>query len=513
MRTRGYAAALGVLLTVVVAGVQADVAVTGLFSDHMVLQRDAAVPVWGTAQPGEEVTVTVADRTAKTKTDGQGRWQVKLEPLPAGGPHEMTIKGQNTITLNDVLVGEVWVCSGQSNMAFPMERALKAEEEIAAANYPKIRLLDVPRRPADEPQTDVGKQWQICSPETVKDFTAVGYFFGRELYKTLNVPIGLIDSAVGGTPAEAWTPRAALKADPDYQPIFERWDQQFAQAEAAEQKAADAAKKKNAGNRPTGKGADKTASRLANLRMANQRPSVLYNGMIHPLIPYAIRGAIWYQGEGNAKRAYQYRKLFPTMIRQWRSAWGQGDFPFLFVQLASYQSSQTEPFKSAWAELREAQSMTLSLPNTAMAVTIDIGESKDIHPRNKQDVGKRLALGARALVSGAQRPYSGPVYESMSVEGNKIRGRFSHTDDGLAARGGGALKGFAVAGEDQQFVEAQAVIDGDAVVVHSDQVSRPVAVRYAWADDVPDASLVNGAGLPASPFRTDDWPGLTVNEK
>ena len=507
MPMRRSVAAFWAMAAVGTAGVRADVAVTGLFSDHMVLQRDAAVPVSGMPDPGEEVTVTVAGRSETSKTDGQGRWQVRLQPMPAGGPHEMTIEGRNTITLNDVLVGEVWVCSGQSNMAWPVERALNAEAEIASADHPDIRLLKVPRQPADEPQTGVDRQWEVCTPTTVGGFSAVGYFFGRELHRALGVPIGLIDAAVGGTPAESWTPREVPEADVDYRPIIERWNQRFAVAEEAEKRRADSGSAAAAGT-----SASKPAPRLAELKRANQRPAVLYNGIIHPLIPYAMRGVIWYQGEGNARYAYQYRKLFPAMIHSWRAAWGQGDFPFLFVQLAGYQASQTEPFKSAWAELREAQTMTLSLPKTAMAVTIDIGEAEDIHPRNKQDVGRRLALGAQAVAYGQKVAYSGPMYESMSVEGDKIRVRFRHTDGGLAARGGGTLTGFAVAGGDRQFVEAQAVIDGHTVVVHGDRVDRPVAVRYAWAD-APDANLINGADLPASPFRTDDWPGVTINER
>ena len=510
------------------AGAHADVTVGGLFSEHMVLQRDVPLPVWGTAEPDEVVTVTVDGRSAAVRADAQGRWQVKLDPLSAAGPHQMVISGQNTITIDDVLVGEVWICSGQSNMAFQVQRALNPEEEIAAADHPRIRLFVVPRHPADEPQTAVNSQWQVCSPETVGSFSAVGYFFGRELHKTMDVPVGLIDSSVGGTPAEAWTPRPALEAEPDFKPIFERLARAIAnykppqdtaktQPSGARKKAGKSAARSRPATQPASRSSSRPASRPASRpvvepRKSPQRPSVLYNGMIHPLIPYAIRGAIWYQGEGNASRAYQYRKLFPAMICNWRQAWGQGDFPFLFVQLANYQFQQHEPYASAWAELREAQLMTLALPATAMAVTVDIGDPKDIHPLNKQEVGRRLALAARAVAYGEKIPYSGPLYEAMAVEGETIRIRFKHTDGGLAARGGEPLKGFAIAGEDRKFVEADAVVDGNTVVVRSKEVAHPVAVRYAWAD-APECNLVNGADLPASPFRTDDWPGVTAKEK
>lgn len=501
MASRRFAYVVGMVVVLAVSGVQADVAVQGLFSDHMVVQRDQSVPVWGTAEAGEKVTVTMAGQSVSAQADAQGHWQVRLAALPVGGPHQMTIAGRNTLTINDVLVGEVWVCSGQSNMAWPLERALEPEREIASADFPKIRLLEVARRPFDEPQTEIDRQWQVCAPETAKEFSAVGYFFGREMHKALGVPIGLIDSSVGGTPAESWTPRPVLDADTDFRPILTRWEQRIAAARVA---ATQSAPQQAPGDRP--------APRLEDLLKSNQRPAVLYNGMIHPLVPYAIRGAIWYQGESNARYAYQYRKLFPAMIGAWRKAWGQGDFPFLFVQLSSWEAGQRQPYRSTWAELREAQTMTLALPATGMAVTTDIGDPKDIHPRNKQEVGRRLALAARALVHGEKIPYSGPMYAAMVVEGDKIRIRFKHTDGGLAVRGEGPLKGFAIAGEDQEFIAAVAVIDGDTVVVRSEKVAHPVAVRYAWAD-VPDDNLVNGAGLPASPFRTDEWPGLTANER
>lgn len=496
--------AFSVLLFICVCPAIAGVAVSGLFADHMVLQRDIPVPVWGTAAPGEEVTVTLGQHKATTTADAAGQWRVRLDPSPAGGPFEMTIKGQNRITVSDVLVGEVWLCSGQSNMAMQVQKSLNAEQEIADARHLQIRLLKVVRKPADEPLAFSGKQWEVCSPETVKEFSAAGYFFGRDLQKTLNVPIGLIDSSVGGTPAEAWTPRPALQAEPDFKSIFESWERRIQAARAAEQQQA-----KKGSKAPRKEAASKPAPRVADLLKSSQRPAVLYNGMIHPLVPFAIRGVIWYQGEANTPRAYQYRKLFPTMIRSWRETWGQGDFPFLFVQLAGCQRSQVEPHQSTWAELREAQTMTLSVPHTGMAVITDVSEASNIHPVNKQEVGRRLALVARATVYGESIEFSGPMYASMSVEADRIRIRFTHAAGGLEARGGEKLKGFGIAGEDRKFVDAEASIEGDTVVVRSDSVKKPVSVRFGWAD-VPDCNLYNKAGLPASPFRTDDWPCITI---
>ncbi len=497
------------------SAVQADITLPGLFSDHMVLQRDMALPIWGTAQPGEQVTVTVGDRKASVRANEEGDWQVKLDPLPAGGPFELTVAGKNTITLKDVIVGEVWICSGQSNMGWTLNRCDNAEQEIAAADHPKIRLYTVPRVMADEPRTSLEGNWEVCSPQTAGSFSGVGYFFGRDLQKAIDVPVGLIDSSWGGTPAESWTSSRVLKSDPDYQGIYERWDRVRAE-QSAERKAAKAAKKAQKRNAQSGPAPGAAASQPAKARKLDaanspQRPSVLYNAMIHPLIPYAFRGAIWYQGESNAARAYQYRKLFPDMIRCWREAWGQGDFPFLFVQLANFKARQKEAYASDWAELREAQTMTLSLPKTGMAVIIDIGNPTDIHPTNKQGVGKRLSLAARAIAYGEKIEFSGPMFDGMSVESGKIRVKFKHTEGGLKAKGD-SLTGFGLAGKDRKFVDASAKIDGNSVVVHSDRVPEPAAVRYGWAD-APECNLYNGAGLPACPFRTDDWPGITANEK
>lgn len=479
---------LALLLAVLPAPSRAEVKPHALFSDHMVIQRDMAAPVWGTAEPGQEVTVSIAGQTKKAVTGPDGKWQVKLDPLPAGGPHELSI-GQ--VALKNVLVGEVWVCSGQSNMEWSVRSSANPEAEIAGANYPKIRLFTAPRRSIDTPQKDVNGAWKPCSPETIAGFSAVAYFFGRELWKTLEVPVGLIHSSWGGTAAELWTRRGVLEADADFKGLLDAYDKRREAHASALERHKEAAQKAKAEGKPAPKAPPGPG--LA--------PSSLYNGMIAPLIPYAIRGAIWYQGESNASRARQYQKLFPAMIKNWREDWGQGDFPFLFVQLANFMARKPDPSESAWAELREAQLRTLSVPKTGMAVIVDIGDAKDIHPKNKQDVGRRLALAAQAVAYGRDVVSSGPIFDSMNVEGDRVRLTFKHVGGGLVARGE-KLTGFAIAGADKKFAWADAKIDGSHVIVWSDKVPQPAAVRYAWADN-PECNLYNKEGLPASPFRTD----------
>jgi sialate O-acetylesterase len=501
----------------------AELSLPSLISNHMMLQQGAKVPIWGKADPGDRVTVQVANRKAKGTACEGGEWMVKLGRLKAGGPYEMTVSTEDeSITISDVLVGEVWVCSGQSNMQWSVSNSNNPEKEIAEAKYPDMRLFTVPRVVAGEPQESCEGEWVACTPETIPGFTAVGYFFGRELHQELDVPVGLIHTSWGGTPAEAWTSMPTLEADPTFKPILDRWEKilaNYPQAKAAYdkkvqdwQKAAEKAKAE--GKKVPGKPRPPFGPGHPH------RPSGLYNAMIAPLVPYAIQGAIWYQGESNAGRAYQYRDLFPTMITDWRESWDQrkglfkrqDKFPFLFVQLANFRARESEPVESDWAELREAQLMTLDLKNTGMAVIIDIGEADDIHPRNKQDVGKRLALAALAETYKERVAYSGPIYRSMRIRGDEVTLRFEHTDGGLVAKGGGELKGFAVAGIDRTFVWADAKIDGKKVVVSSDQVPNPVAVRYGWANN-PECNLYNGADLPASPFRTDAWPGVTISNK
>jgi len=496
-----------------------DVRLPALLSDNMVLQRDAPVPVWGWAEPGEEVTVSIAGQSQSAEADSAGSWRVTLDPLQAGGPHEMTVRGRSIITVSNVLVGEVWVGSGQSNMEVPVKLAMDAQKEIAAADYPEIRLFTVDRTPSLKPRQDVVGKWGACSGETVPDFSAVMYYFGRKLRGELGVPIGLVHSSWGGTIGQAWMSRQALESVPACKPNADQLQKQIDEYPDLVERFADYHKEWQAKIQPFEAAWHNWYVQALELEKAGKpvppappippipggrnTPTCLYNGMIRPLMPFAVRGVIWYQGEGNAGAAEQYRTLFPALIRSWRKDWGQGDFPFLFVQLANFKPIKDEPTESAWAELREAQLLTLSaVPNTGMAVAIDIGDVWNIHPLNKQDVGKRLALGALALAYSRDIVCSGPIYARMSREGSGIRLHFTHVGGGLVTKGDERLKGFAISGADGEFVWADAVIDGDTVVVRSDRVTAPADVRYAWADN-PVCNLYNKAGLPASPFRTD----------
>jgi sialate O-acetylesterase len=494
---------LAITIAVFVAGTlsaaRAEAKPNSLFSDGAVLQRGIAVPVWGTANDGEKVTVKFQQQTVSTIAKN-GRWLVRLKPLKAGGPFTLTVAGEsNTLTIANVLVGEVWLCSGQSNMAFLLPRAASGAEALAAARDPQLRLFTVPRGALDTPTNDASASWEESSAETAARFSAVGWFFGRDLRKALQVPVGLIHSSVGGTPAEAWTSRAALEADPELKQILERYADNVAKydpvaaaakhKQALENRKAAVAKAKAAGEK-----APAAPRAPADPRRSNSRPSGLYNGMIAPLEPYAIAGVIWYQGEANSGRAAEYRKLFPAMIQNWRQVWGEGDFPFLFVQIA--------PHERMSPEIREAQLLSWQkVPRTGMAVITDIGNETDIHPTQKEPVGDRLALAARAIAYGEKITYSGPVYASLKVKGNQAVLSFKHVGGGLLAKGGD-LKGFTIAGEDGQFVRATAVIEGAKVIVSSPTVAKPVAVRYGWAN-TPDVNLFNTEGLPATPFRTD----------
>ncbi|MEN6458620.1 MAG: sialate O-acetylesterase [Thermoguttaceae bacterium] len=468
------------LVALFASSAAAAIRMPAIFTDNMLLQRDQPVPVWGWAARGEKVTVSVAGQTVTTKAGDDGRWRLTLGKLDlqrlevqdkiAEGktqttfitiPLTMTVQGSggNLLTFKNVVVGDVWVCSGQSNMELGLNQVNRAKEEIAAANYADIRLFDVVKQKAPQPVADLTATWTTCRPETAANFSAVAYFFGRQLHKNLDVPVGLIGTYWGGTPAEFWTSAPTLAADPALKPL--------AQGEAA----------------------------------------CLYNAMIAPLVPYAIRGAIWYQGESNISRSYQYRTLLPAMIANWRSAWGQGNFPFGIVQIAPFRYGGSNPVFCA--EMWEAQSMIAqTTPNTGLAVTMDIGDLRNIHPTNKQDVGRRLALWAEATVYGRKQVYSGPIYKSMVVEGEKIRLNFDHVGGGLIAADGKPLTEFTIAGADQKFVPATATIDDHTLVVHADQVTKPVAVRYAWHDDA-QPNFANKEGLPASPFRTDAWKGVT----
>ncbi len=506
LRTASALLAVGAALTV-----HAEVRLAAVFQDHMVLQRDASVPVWGWAEAGESVTVTVAGRTARATPGADGKWLVRLDAMSAGGPHTLTATGTNTVTVNDVLVGEVWLCSGQSNMAMSVRGALNAEQETAAAKYPQIRMATLARKTARAPKPDCELPgWLVCSPATVPGFSATAYYFGLHLHRQLGVPIGLINASWGGTSVEAWTATTALQKIAPGRELVAQYEQRAASYDAAaakaayeKQSAAWPAKVKSA--RAAGKRPPRKPRPPVNPADDPNCPGNLYNAMIAPLVPYAIRGAIWYQGERNSnsvKDAYDYRFEFPAMITDWRSVWGQGDFPFLFVQLPNFGGKQPD----ALALNRESMLVTMqTVPNTGMAVTIDVGDTKNIHPKNKQAVGERLGIAARKLAYGADVVPFGPIFKSMNVAGGKVVVTFDHAGAGLEARAG-ELREFAVAAEDRAFVSAAAEITGpDTVTVFAEGVQTPVAVRYAWTHD-PKCNLYSKSGLPASPFRTDSWP-------
>ena len=572
MRRRCWVVVVLVLAGALGAPALADVALPSIVGSNMVVQQGREIPIWGTAETGEEVTVTLGEAKAKATADAKGKWMVKLPAQKAGGePLTITVAGKNTLTLTNVLVGEVWVCSGQSNMAFGLRGSNAAKTAIPAAKFPSIRLFTVPRKLALEPQETCGGSWLVCDPRTAGGFSAVGYYFGRKIHQELKVPVGLINTSWGGTPAESWTERSFLEARDVLTPIVARWKkieedyptaleahkQKLAEWQAkvkpiqdkfkadmqawaaADRKAKADAKAKGVPYKPAPRPA-----RPGQLRPPRgprgpnspHYPSSLYNGMIHPLLPFPVQGGIWYQGESNAGRAFQYRTLFPAMIKSWRKVWDDEDLDFYFVQLANFMGvAKDPPAPSAhWAELREAQVMTLALPKTGQAVIIDIGEARDIHPRNKTDVGVRLALSALAQTYGRKIPFAGPTFESMAVQGGAVHVKFKNTSGGLVAKpfadpvtaNGPTLAkrfgvpvadlrpksdvlGFAVAGEDKKFVWATATIEGeDTVVVSSPDVPKPVAVRYAFENN-PICNLYGKGGLPASPFRTDTWPGVT----
>ncbi len=508
--------------TMLAPSARADVKMPALFSDGMVLQRGMPCPIWGTAQPGEKVSVSLmsGDKTLYTTepyvVGKDGKWLLALPSESAGGPYSLRIDANNKIAIKDVYVGEVWVCSGQSNMQWELKDSFEAKKDIDNSHNPKIRLFSVPRIPQDKETTALNAKWVECDPKTVGGFSAVGYYFGRDLQKALNVPVGLIHSSWGGTIAEAWATPESLQAN-------ERLNKELVQPYKAnrakaldtypkslEKYKADLEKYKLAAEEAKKEGKPAPMAPKApndpNKDGNPNRPSVLYNGMIYPLQPYAIRGAIWYQGESNADRAEQYKTLFPTMITSWRQSWSNPDLVFLCVQLAPWQKIEDKPTDTGWARLREAQlSTALNLPKTGMVVITDVGDEKDIHPRKKEPVGARLALQARALAYGEQIEFSGPIYSNVIFDGDQAILSFNHVGKGLEAKGeDGKLVGFTIAGEDGVFRKASATIKGDKVVVTSPEVAKPVAVRYGWAN-YPVVNLWNKDGLPASPFRTDDW--------
>jgi sialate O-acetylesterase len=631
----------------------AQVQLSKIFGDSMVLQRDRPIPIWGTAPKNQKITVQFHQQTKTVKTNTDGKWQVQLDPETAGGPYQLVVSGNTTTTLRGILTGDVWICSGQSNMNFRLIAARNSRQEIQQANFPAIRHFQVAKDVAGKPKNDLEYKgsWKAATPANAGDFTAVGYFFARELNQQLQIPIGLIHTSWGGTEVETWISRDNMNKSEVFSPLLSGlpvldtdslvrarqkdllallnklqgglpapvkvkewkeylfddhswpqmqlpgvWEQQqlknidgivwFRKTITID--AADAGKaavlklgqiddidETYVNGTKIGSTADPVAKRVytipagilhagknviavrvndtgggggiygdaidlafttGNLTQSlagpwafqvetlaanpaslspNGYPSLLYNAMIHPLLPFAIKGAIWYQGESNAGRAYQYRQAFPLLINDWRQQWKQGDFPFYFVQLASYKAGGGTSAKgSSWAELREAQTLTLSLPNTGMAITTDVGETADIHPKNKQDVGKRLAVVALHDTYGKKNVYTGPVYQSMKADGNKLVLSFTQAGSGLTTKDAAAtVIGFEVAGADQQFYPAQAVIDNGKVVVSANEVSQPVAVRYSWADDAGQSNLYNKEGFPAGPFRTDQWKASTAAQQ
>lgn len=478
---------------------QAEVKLHPLFTDGAVLQRDLPISIWGTASEGEKVTVEIAGQKATT-TAKDGKWSVKLKPLSVGKPLTLTVEGTNKLEVKDVLVGEVWLCSGQSNMSFGLNSADNATEAIAASANPNIRLFQVPMNAQMEAQTEVKAQWKACTPQTVPGFSAVGYFFGRDLQKSLGVPIGLINSSVGGTPAQAWTSKPVLESTPAGKPYLDSYAaamKNVEQLEAKFQKDTEEWKKKV----EEAKAANQPAPRAPGLppNRSTGRPACLYNGMIAPLVPYAMRGAIWYQGEANASNPENYRDLLSAMIGGWRADFNP-DLAFLIVQLAPYD----KPAPEQWAWFRETQrQLALNVPKAGLAAIPDAGDPQDIHPKRKEPVGQRLALAAEATVYGKKVEYSGPAVKSADFSGGKAVLTMDHAE-GLVAKDG-APSGFLIAGEDKKFVPATAKISGTKIEVSSPDVAAPKAVRYAWKN-MPDGNLWNAAGLPASPFRTDDWP-------
>lgn len=631
----------------------AQIKLPHIFGDNMVLQREKPIAVWGRANAKEKVTIKFHDQTKTTVADKAGKWSVKLDSEKAGGPYTLIVSGKNSVTLTNILVGEVWICSGQSNMEWPVRMASNAAQEIAEANYPQIRHIKIPNVVASTPQADFASgDWKVCSPETAGDFTAVGYFFAVKLAKELNVPVGLINTSWGGTHSETWTSREAFQNSDEFKSMIasvpvlnldeinkkrtaenalrlealqgkvtitqqevERWKspddddaawpvmqipalweesvfpgldgivwlrKTFSVSPADAGRAAELylgmiddsdetyvngvkvggltaqyntprvysiregllkAGRNVISVRVTDTGGgggiygpadqvkitigDRTESlagtwklRVENMTSTgsigpNDYPTLLFNAMLNPLIPFTIQGAIWYQGESNAGRAFQYRKAFPLMISDWRKHWGQGDFPFYFVQLSSFNDHNgSSNAGSAWAELREAQAMTLKLPNTGMAVTTDIGEANDIHPRNKKDVGYRLAAIALTDTYRQNLVSRGPAFDALTIRGAEAIVSFKHIGSGLVTPDKyGYLRGFELAGDDRKFYPAQAFIQEGQVIVRSAAVTKPVAVRYNWMDVALEGNLFNREGFPAEPFRTDSWKGVTEEAK
>ena len=482
-------------------GAMAEVKLPNIFTDSMVLQQKQENRIWGKDNPGQAVTISVGETKLTATTDAAGNWEAKLPAMEVGAPLTITVVGSSTKTISDVLVGEVWVCSGQSNMQWSVAQSNDPDLERLAANYPNIRMINFPQTGSQEPiWSHDDRKWKVCNPENVPQFSAVGYFFARQIHQTTGVPIGMVNNAWGGSACEAWVNPELLKSDGRFNKMMDNWSANAARFKTLSDK------------KDRSKEEEDQLKNLGNQMRGNQRPANIYNGVLKSHLGYGIKGAIWYQGESNASRAYQYRELFPLMIKNWRERWGQGDFPFYYVQLADFKNENPTPGESDWAELREAQTMTMDrLPNVGEAVIIDLGEGKDIHPRNKLGVGMRLAAWALANQYGLEVPHRSPRYREMKIEGDKAILSFAHVE-GWRPFDVPAPLGFTIAGEDKVFHSAAAKILPDGrIEVSSPSVPKPLAVRYAWADN-PVVNLYSNQDFPLTPFRTDDWQGITFGK-
>ena len=517
-RTAGFIALLSLALTLAGSPVSAEIRLPDILGSNMVLQRGQPVPVWGKADPGEKIRVGFKSMMLSATADGNGDWKVVLDPMEASAqPADMTITGKNEIRLTGILIGEVWLCTGQSNMQWRLLESDGGQQAIQAADYPEIRLFNVSRERSFKRKPGPIGEWQACSPESVPEFSGIGYFFGLELYKKLGIPIGLVNASYGGSQAEAWTPVEYLAASEDLKPCIEREKIWAAERPAVQARFdSDMAEWRSAAEKARADGTQaprqpRVPDALRDYRIA----ASIYNNMIGPLIPFAIRGALWYQGESNEERAEQYELLLPVMIRAWRERWGQGDFPFGIIQLPNFRAVSVQPEDQAWSHVRDAQRMTfLNTPQTGLIVTIDVGEAADIHPTNKLDVGHRCYLWAMADVYKADLTKSGPVFKSARKAGRKMILVFDEVGKGLKICQGDELKEFAVAGADRKWHWAEARIKGkDKVIVRSDEVSNPVAVRYAFNNNPENPNLSNDTCLPAVPFRTDRWEGPTHGKR
>ena len=500
---------------------RAELKLPAIISDHMVLQQKQSNPIWGWDTPGTHVTVTFCGQSKSSDAGNDGRWEVKLDSIPANAtPLVMTIEGSTKRDLQDVLVGEVWICSGQSNMGFTLSGDWNGDLEAAASDLPNLRLIKVPNLGTQELQTDFKGEWKPSNADSARPFSAVGFLFGRYIHQILHVPVGLIDDAWGGSAAEAWVRRSSLEKDPRFSLLMETTVKMEANLQSEQAKAnfesatakwkEDVEKLKAAGLKP-GQQLPRAPQSPDQWLHGNARPGNIFNGVINPTLGYGMKGVIWYQGESNARRAWEYAQLFPYMIEQWRAEWKQGDFPFYWVQLADYMAEKPEPGDSTWAELRESQTKTMKLPNTGQAVIIDLGEAKDIHPKNKHDVAARLVRWALAKDYGLKFPYRSPEFKKLDIDGEKALVTFDlFGSSTLRPFDVAEAVGFAVCGEDKVWHWAKGkLIGNDKVELTCEKVNAPIAVRYAWADN-PVCNLFSNEGLPVTPFRTDDFEMTTM---